>query len=244
MADATPLETVQSEKKIWLVKFPPAVSERLHALAAQPGATADRSALGVVRSIQNADQKSDGFRLELDEAAFPNIPTAYAMRSNGGNADSAYSICKDGFTQQAVEGRIDQRFDVGMLHEDRSQAQGDPRYRSLTRERKDRAATKTRVMQMIEDPRGLNIRVLPKVTAQKRAAPTSDTRRVRMERDQLENLLFGLFERQPAWPFIALEKETNQPVPWLKEVLNGIATMIRTAGVNQNKWVLKKDFQT
>lgn len=41
----------------WIqVKFPPAVSERLHALAAEPNAAADRTALGVVRSIQNADQ--------------------------------------------------------------------------------------------------------------------------------------------------------------------------------------------
>lgn len=45
---------------------------------------------------------------------------------------------------------------------------------------------------------------------------SADTRRLRMERDALENMLFGLFERQPAWPFMQLEKETNQPVPWLK----------------------------
>lgn len=243
MQDGTSLETAQSEKKIWLVKFPSAVSERIHALAAQPNAAAEVQALGIVRSVQNADQRSDSFKLELNDAAFPNIPTAYAMRTNESNADSAYCICSDD-SRHAVEGHVAQRLSVGMLNEDRAQAQGDPRYRSLTRERKERAATKTRVMQMIDDPRGLNIRALPKVTTQKKTAPISDTRRVRMERDQLENLLFALFERQPAWPFIALEKETNQPIPWLKEVLNGIAIMVRTAGGNQNKWVLKKDFQT
>lgn len=44
----------------------------------------------------------------------------------------------------------------------------------------------------------------------------TDSKRMRMDRDALENMLFGLFERQPAWPFMQLEKETNQPVPWLK----------------------------
>ena len=129
----------------------------------------------------------------------------------------------------------------------------DPQYRSLTRERKEKAATKTRVMQMIDDPRALNIRLLPQVTAQKRVQPrpfspqnthstcqlasglraapagweepdalgpqvvkSSDTKRLRMDRDALENMLFGLFERQAAWPFMQLEKETKQPVPWLK----------------------------
>lgn len=45
---------------------------------------------------------------------------------------------------------------------------------------------------------------------------STDSKRMRMDRDALENMLFGLFERQPAWPFMQLEKETNQPVPWLK----------------------------
>jgi hypothetical protein len=113
------------------VKFPSAVSERIHALAAQPYAAAEVQALGIVRSVQNADQvreihsacaisvflyrvrrlqpylapsiltrgcytqRSDSFKLELNDAAFPNIPTAYAMRTNESNADSAYCICSD-----------------------------------------------------------------------------------------------------------------------------------------------------
>ena len=55
------------------------------------------------------------------------------------------------------------------------QAQGDPQYRSLTRDRKERAATKTRVMQLIDDPRALNYRALPQVTAHKRVRPAAAT---------------------------------------------------------------------
>lgn len=37
----------------------------------------------------------------------------------------------------------------------------DPQYRSLTRDRQHAAATKTRVMQVIDDPRNLLMRPLP-----------------------------------------------------------------------------------
>lgn len=52
-------------------------------------------------------QKSDGYRLELNEAAFPNIPTTYAMRPNGGDADSAYSFSHAGSTHGAPLAALD-----------------------------------------------------------------------------------------------------------------------------------------
>mmetsp|Transcript_19340 Transcript_19340/g.58443 ORF Transcript_19340/g.58443 Transcript_19340/m.58443 type:complete len:250 (-) Transcript_19340:190-939(-) len=237
------LDTHQADKKVWLVKFPPAVAKRLHELAAQPSPDGTGPSLGVVRRTQNSGERADEFRLELDAGAFPGIPANYAMRPNtGGGEDNAFTFCVDG-ESLAVDGRVGQRFDVGMLNNDEQQAPVDPQYRSLTRERKEKAATKTRVMQIIDDPRALSTRVLPQVTAQKRVVKNTDSKRMRMDRDALENMLFGLFERQPAWPFMQLEKETNQPVPWLKEVLSGIAAFNRSAGVNQSKWQLKKDFQ-
>lgn len=37
-----------------------------------------------------------------------------------------------------------------------------------------------------------------------------------MEGDALENMLFGLFEKQTTWSFVQLQRETDQPAPWLK----------------------------
>jgi TFIIF, beta subunit HTH domain len=48
------------------------------------------------------------------------------------------------------------------------------------------------------------------------AEKPTDNKRLRMERDALENLLFGLFEKQSTWGFVQLQRETDQPAPWLK----------------------------
>lgn len=63
-----------------------------------------------------------------------------------------------------------------------------------------------------------------------------------MEKSDLENLLFRLFERQPSWSFNRLQSETNQPTAFLKEVLNEIALLNRK-GPNQYLWELKPDYR-
>jgi hypothetical protein len=56
-------------------------------------------------------------------------------------------------------------------------------------------------------------------------------RRVRMERPELEQALFALFERQPHWAFMALQKETDQPGGWLREVLSEVALQVGRCAV-------------
>lgn len=53
---------------------------------------------------------------------------------------------------------------------------------------------------------------------------SNEERRARMEKDQLMDMLFKLFERQTLWNFKQLMAETNQPAVWLKEVLMVRAT--------------------
>ena len=54
MADPSDLDVSQAEKKLWLVKFPPMVANRLRAVSAQAGA--EGMPVGKVRIIENADQ--------------------------------------------------------------------------------------------------------------------------------------------------------------------------------------------
>ena len=58
MSASSGLNVAQSEKKMWLVKFPPMVAQRLHALAAQAEAGGDAAGqpIGRVRLAQNATQ--------------------------------------------------------------------------------------------------------------------------------------------------------------------------------------------
>ena len=49
----------------------------------------------------------------------------------------------------------------------------DPQYRSLTRDRQHAAATKTRVMQVIDDPRNLLMRPLPSAYTKRKVSGCS-----------------------------------------------------------------------
>ena len=47
---------------------------------------------------------------------------------------------------------------------------------------------------------------------------------------------------QSRWNFIQLQKETDQPAVWLKEVLLEVA-MLNKRGPNANLWELKKEYR-
>lgn len=67
-------------------------------------------------------------------------------------------------------------------------------------------------------------------------------KRARMERPELEQLLFRLFERQPQWALPALQKETDQPIGWLREVLGEVAVQVKK-GPQRDWWELQRQFK-
>mmetsp|Transcript_29398 Transcript_29398/g.53943 ORF Transcript_29398/g.53943 Transcript_29398/m.53943 type:complete len:289 (-) Transcript_29398:230-1096(-) len=75
-------------------------------------------------------------------------------------------------------------------------------------------------------------------------------RRVKLEKEPLQQELFKLFERHSAWTFKQLVTETEQPQTWLKEVLegskenpsDGIAVKEKR-GPNKDKYVLKFEYR-
>ena len=81
------------------------------------------------------------------------------------------------------------------------------------------------------------------------AAPPSKRRprkgewehRARAPKDQVEATLFRCFERQKHWTFAALHAELDQPAPWLKEVLEGVA-VLNKRGPLKGQWEQRKDF--
>lgn len=82
------------------------------------------------------------------------------------------------------------------------------------------------------------------------AAPASSKRRpkkgewehrARAPKDQVEAALFRCFERQRHWTFAALHAETDQPAPWLREVLEGVA-VLNKRGPLKGQWEQRKDF--
>jgi len=61
----------------------------------------------------------------------------------------------------------------------------------------------------------------------------TDNKRLRMAKDELENILFALFEKQTTWNFSQLQRETDQPAPWLK-VSDAMCRVFRLLGVRMN----------
>ena len=81
------------------------------------------------------------------------------------------------------------------------------------------------------------------VSARELRARAQGPKRVRMERAELERLLFRLFERQPAWSLQALQRETDQPPMFLRDVLADVAAR-SVRGPNRDLWELLPQFRT
>jgi len=202
--------------------------------------------LGQVQIDVGTDGKAK-FRFELDDALNKQLPKAYDMGYTADELDMVlFSDAPDGST--AVEGRVQQKFDLRPAMDE--QGNVDEVYRALARKRFQSTGKKTRTIKVLDELPGRveTARVLPTAGVEHRrkglekGAYLSDLRRTRMEKSDLENLLFRLFERQPSWSFNQLQNETNQPTAFLKEVLNEIALLNRK-GPNQYLWELKPDYR-
>ncbi|KAI0312727.1 transcription initiation factor IIF, beta subunit-domain-containing protein [Amylostereum chailletii] len=67
-------------------------------------------------------------------------------------------------------------------------------------------------------------------------------RMARMPRNQLLDMLFGLYRERDNWPIKLLRERTQQPEAYLKEVLAEIATLHRSGEFN-GMWELKPEFK-
>lgn len=202
--------------------------------------------LGHVHIDVGQDGKAK-FRFELDDALNKQLPKVYDMCYTTDELDMVlFSDGPDGST--AVEGRVQQKFDLRPAMDE--QGNVDEVYRAIARKRFQNISKKSRTIKVLDELPGRveTTRVLPTAGIEHRrkglekGAYLSDLRRTRMEKSDLENLLFRLFERQPSWSFNQLQSETNQPTAYLKEVLNEIALLNRK-GPNQYLWELKPDYR-
>ncbi|KAL0369106.1 UNVERIFIED_CONTAM: hypothetical protein Scaly_1129500 [Sesamum calycinum] len=78
----------------------------------------------------------------------------------------------------------------------------------------------------------------------KKAAPvkSSEVKRTRRDRGELEDIMFKLFERQPNWALKQLVQETDQPAQFLKEILNELC-VYNKRGTNQGTYELKPEYK-
>ena len=139
-------------------------------------------------------------------------------------------------SDMALMGKVAVKLDM------RPRSIDDADYHRVSKDRMIKAQTKTRVTQSSSEMR---FAPLPKARNLVRftdAAANKPEKKERMEKKALENMLFGLFERQSYWSLKQLILETKQPVDWLKTNLNEIALLTRR-GPNMGLWGLKPEWR-
>ncbi|KAG2439677.1 hypothetical protein HYH02_010558 [Chlamydomonas schloesseri] len=154
-----------------------------------------------------------------------------------------------------VDGCVHQRLDmVPMVKDEQGQWVLDSEYLKLVRSRTERAAEKVRVVGSYDgldldnqialkmQKQRLQKDIVERRKATEAAARADNLKRPRLEKEELEEILFRLFERNSAWAFKSLIAETRQPHMHLKAVLEGIATQ-QKRGPNKDKYELKPEYR-
>ncbi|PPD87196.1 hypothetical protein GOBAR_DD15858 [Gossypium barbadense] len=166
----------------------------------------------------------------------------------------------DAFGKLVVEGKILNKFDM------RPHDENIENYGKLCRERTTKSMNKSRQIQVIDNDNGTHMRPMPgmiiaAVFNEKKKAPakTSDTKRTRRDRGEMEDIMFKLFERQSNWTLRQLIQETDQPEPkvdsffillrtslslkqFLKDILKDLC-IYNNKGTNQGTYELKPEYK-
>lgn len=85
--------------------------------------------------------------------------------------------------------------------------------------------------------------MIAKLTSQLGTARVAPGERfARLERNELVDRLFALFNDKPYWSITALKATLQQPDAWLREVLKDVASLIKE-GQYANMWELKENWK-
>ncbi|KAL8257705.1 hypothetical protein R6Q59_029746 [Mikania micrantha] len=248
-----PLETIKSERHVWLMKCPPIVSHSLTQKKQSESSTpidASSSPIGakvivtVDPLLPNNDFSSTQFTMELLGTESRIIPKCYSMdMSTDFIPMSVFSESKQG--KVSVEGKIYHKFDM-KPHSDNMEEYG-----RLCRERTNKYMTKTRQIQVIENDNGSHMRPMPGLIALRHPSQTekrkglvkgSDSKRTRRDRGEMEDIMFKLFERQSNWTLKNLISETDQPEQFLKDLLKDLC-IYNNKGSYQGTYELKPEYK-
>lgn len=211
--------------------------------------------LGTMRMTRNAQDSSGtsrpSFSLALENEATRELPQEYSMSILTGARDQigVLAFSKSGGRLNS-EGVIQHRFETQPLRLGTGSGKGgaegaetiDPAYRKMSRERHQAASVKTRTVQY-SDLQFTNLRKpVGAVEAVGTKRKSDSSKRVAMDAQELQALLFKLFERQAHWKFSQLQQQTEQPTAHLKSVLSEIAVQLKS-GPYKDLWELRREFK-
>ncbi|XAR52387.1 DNA helicase [Bertholletia excelsa] len=245
------LETTKSERAVWLMKCPPVVSRNLQRPPCSSSSSLFDSSRPVAKVVVSIDPLHDDaasrqFTMELAGAESGNVPKCYSMdMSTDFIPMSVFSESCQG--KLSVEGKILHKFDMKPHNKYIEE------YGKLCRERTSKYMTKSRQIQVIDNNNGMNMRPMPGMIGLKTSSGPNDTKkkvpvkssemkRTRRDRAEMEEIMFKLFERQPKWTLKQLLHETDQPEQFLKDLLKDLC-VYNNKGANQGTYELKPEYK-
>ncbi|XVE68946.1 hypothetical protein DITRI_Ditri09bG0110900 [Diplodiscus trichospermus] len=242
------LETSKAERSMWLMKCRGLVSRSLKTPRLSSFSSPSQVVAKVILSIGHRvssdanDYSSTQFTMELVGTEAGDVPERFSMDMTKDFVPmSVFSESSQG--KFSVEGKIINKFDM------RPHDENIEKYGKLCRERTNKYMNRSRQIQVIDNDNGTHMRPMPgmliaAVFNEKKKAPTStsDTKRTRRGRGEMEDIMFKLFERQPNGTLRQLIQETDQAEQFLKDILKGLC-IYNNRGTNQGSYELKPEYK-
>ncbi|CAA7019226.1 unnamed protein product [Microthlaspi erraticum] len=236
------LETGLADRSMWLMKCPSLVASSLQFIPF-PDDQYHPPVARVVLSIdpRATEDEETKFVMELARAESGNIPKRYALDMSTDFIPMSV-FCESSEGKMSVEGKIKNKFDMRPHNENIES------YGKLCRERASKYMCKNRQIQVIDNASGMHMRpmqfIIPPANPDKKKVPnkTSEMKRTRRDRREMEEIMFNLFERQSNWTLRQLIQETDQPEQFLKDLLKDLC-MYNNKGSNQGTYELKPEYK-
>eukprot|EP00252_Welwitschia_mirabilis_P020598 TRINITY_DN5080_c0_g2_i1.p1 TRINITY_DN5080_c0_g2~~TRINITY_DN5080_c0_g2_i1.p1 ORF type:complete len:295 (+),score=76.29 TRINITY_DN5080_c0_g2_i1:197-1081(+) len=185
------------------------------------------------------------FTMEITAPGSLTAPKCYTLNMNA-DIVPMYVFSETAHGKVAVDGKVEHKFDMT------PHSQNLEDYRKLCRERTSKCNYKTRKVQVLDTERGgfypmqgmMDFSLIApkdkKVSSV--AMKAQEMKRTRMDRRELENILFKLFEEQSNWTLKQLVTKTDQPEQFLKEILSDLG-IYNKRGSNHGTYELKPEYK-
>ncbi|KAH0911913.1 hypothetical protein HID58_035234 [Brassica napus] len=193
-------------------------------------------------------KKNENQALETDFAERPmagsgNIPKRFGLDMSKDFIPMSVFSESSSQGKMSVEGKIKNKFHMSPRTENMES------YGKLCRERATKSMCKNKQIQVIDNATGMYMwptpgTVAPTGTFEKKKVTTKTTemKRTRRDRREMEEVMFNLFERQSHWTLRNLIQDTDQPEQFLKDLLRDLC-IYNNKGSNQGTYELKPEDQ-
>ncbi|KAG6402285.1 hypothetical protein SASPL_139163 [Salvia splendens] len=229
------LDTSKADRRVWMMKCPPVVARAMQSNTTHhqppPPLPSDPSAGQIFAKVvvavdplhPNDDLSSTQFTcvftMELAGIGDRNLLKRYSMAmSTDFIPMSVLSESSQG--KPSVEGTINHKFDM------KPHSENIEDYGRYCRERTNKSMAK------------------PRQTREKKSqAKGSESKRTRKDPEEMEKIMFRLFEKKPNWTLKQLVQNTDQPEQFLKDMLKSLC-VYNNKGANQGTYELKPEYRT